>query len=581
MQTYGTRSGLFSLPAICAAAATAVVLAIAPAVQAESTSEHDWYLEAIQTPRIEATNKRSDPIIIAVVDDGMRITHQDLTGFVWSNPKEKPNNRIDDDGNGYVDDVYGWDVSDQDNDVGAPAERPDFYHGTHIASIVTAIAKAAYGEAAADHIQIMPVKSLSDSAPHTYIKSGYQGIRYAIDAGADIIICAWGVGHITAEESAILKEAADKGILVVAASGNLPQELDQFPAAFAAVLAVGSIERDGSKTINSNYGQFVDISAPGSAIRGASSTSDDAYDVKDGTSFSTAMVATAAALVRLSNPRLTATEIEACLLSSSRPIDITKREFSAKLGAGSLDIEAAVACDLLNEQPDEVTQLVHSKGFMRAPTKSKDAFSWNIQPPGEFSGIRFTPMLNSDQAPKGLVEFRSTDRPDAEVIASYPLDAPPENIYVPGTTAYVTVAMKRNRRGPDWLLKYEAEPINFSRLYCHDTKRLGTEGIIADGSGPAPYSGNSDCKWQITAPEGKVVRIRFDSLATESQTDLIYFFNGAGTHEDIMALISGDELPPAFTSWSNEVLIWFVSDDANHGQGWTLSYSFEDPQPKQ
>ena len=67
-------------------------------------------------------------------------------------------------------------------------------------------------------------------------------------------------------------------------------------------------------------------------------------------------------------------------------------------------------------------------------------------------------------------------------------------------------------------------------------------------------------------PEGKVIRIRFDSLATESQTDLIYFFNGAGTHEDVMALISGNELPPAFTSWSNQVLIWFVSDDQNHGQ---------------
>lgn len=311
---------------------------------------------------------------------------------------------------------------------------------------------------------------------------------------------------------------------MVAASGNLPQELDQFPAALESVLAVGSIERNGSKTIKSNYGRFVDISAPGSAIRGASSASDDAYDVRDGTSFSTAMVATAAAMVRLSNPRLTATEIEACLISSSRPIDTATREFSAKLGAGSLDIEAAVACDLVNQQPGAVTQLGKPKGFMRAPTKSKDAFSWNIQSPGEFSGIRFTPVLNSDQTPKGLVEFRSTDRQDAELIASYPLDAPTENIYVPGTTAYVTVQMKRNRRGQDWLLKYEAEPINFSRLYCHDTRQLKKEGTISDGSGPAPYSGKSDCKWQVTAPEGKVVRIRFDSLDTESQTDFIYFF---------------------------------------------------------
>lgn len=578
MQILGTPGGRPWLHAICAAAATTVVLAIAPAVQAESTSDHYWYLEAIQTPKIAATNKRSNPVIIAVVDDGMRITHQDLAGFVWSNPNEKPNNRVDDDGNAYIDDVHGWDVSDQDSDVGAPADRPDFYHGTHISSIVTAIARAAYGDTASDYIQIMPVKSLSDSAPYAYIKSGYQGIRYAIDAGADIIICAWGVGHITAEESAILREAADKGILVVAASGNLPQELDQYPAAFESVLAVGSIERDGSKTINSNYGQFVDISAPGSTIRGASSTSDEAYDVKDGTSFSTAMVATAAALVKLSNPRLTATEIEACLLSSSRAMDISKREFSAKLGAGSLDIEAAVACDLYNKQPDDITQLTHSKGYMRAPTTSKDSFSWNIQPTGEFSGIRFTPVFNNDKAPQGLAEFRSTDVPDAEAIASYPLDAPPDNVYVPGTTAFVTVQTKRNRRGQDWLLKYEAEAINYARLHCHDTKQLNKEGTISDGSGTDSYSGKSDCKWQITAPEDKVVRIRFDSLDTESRTDQIYFFNGAGTHEDVMALISGDELPPEFASWSNQVLIWFVSDDENHGQGWRITYTFEDSQ---
>jgi len=555
-------------------------MAVATAVHAESASDHNWYLEAIRTPKIEPAKKRNDPVIVAVVDDGMRITHQDLADFVWSNPNEKPNNLIDDDGNGYVDDVHGWDVSDEDNDVSAPDDRPDFYHGTHIASIVTQIAKAAYGDSASDYIRIMPVKSLSDSAQYTYIKEGYQGIRYAIDAGADIIICAWGVGHISAEESAILKEAADKGILVVSSSGNLPQELDQFPAAFESVLAVGSIERDGGKTIKSNYGQFVDISAPGSGIRGASSASDDAYEEKDGTSFSTAMVATAAALVRLSNPRLTATEINACLISSSRPIDITTREFSAKLGAGSLDIQAAVACDLFNKQPSAVTQLTNSKGFVRAPTKSKDSFSWNIQPPGEFSGIRFTPVTSRDQTPNGLVEFRSTDLPDAEVIASYPLDAQPENVYVPGTTAYVMVQMKRNRRGQDWLLKYETEAINFSRLHCHDTKRLNKEGTISDGSGTDTYSGKSDCKWQISAPEGKVVRIRFDSLDTENRTDLIYFFNGAGTHEDVMALISGDELPPEFTSWSNQVLIWFVSDDENHGQGWTISYSFEDPQPR-
>jgi len=193
MQTLGTPGDRSSLPAFCAVVTATIVMAVATAVHAESASDHNWYLEAIRTPKIEPAKKRNDPVIVAVVDDGMRITHQDLADFVWSNPNEKPNNLIDDDGNGYVDDVHGWDVSDEDNDVSAPDDRPDFYHGTHIASIVTQIAKAAYGDSASDYIRIMPVKSLSDSAQYTYIKEGYQGIRYAIDAGADIIICAWGV----------------------------------------------------------------------------------------------------------------------------------------------------------------------------------------------------------------------------------------------------------------------------------------------------------------------------------------------------------------------------------------------------
>jgi subtilisin family serine protease len=340
-------------------------MSVLAAAHAETTYKDNWYLEAIRTPTVAAANSRSDPVIIAVVDDGVRITHQDLAGFVWRNSQEIPNNRIDDDGNGFIDDIHGWDISDEDNDV-VPGDRPDFYHGTHIAGIITEVAKAAYGESASDHIRILPVKSISDFEPTTYVKDGYRGIRYAIEAGADIIICAWGVGHITPEEERILREAADRGILIVSSSGNLPQELEQYPAAYESVLAVGSVERDGAKTTKSNYGQFVDMSAPGTGIRGASVLADDEYEVRDGTSFAAAMVATAAALVELNNPHLTRTDIKACLLSTSRPIDIKAREYSAKLGAGSLDIQAAVDCDLFNNPVDEETRLVHTKGFLRA-----------------------------------------------------------------------------------------------------------------------------------------------------------------------------------------------------------------------
>ena len=545
--------------------------------RAENLAANDWFVDAILTPAIAARNGKKDAIVIAIVDDGMRITHRELAGFIWTNPKEKPNNGIDDDGNGFVDDVHGWDVSDQDNDVSVPDYRPDYFHGTHLASVVTEIAKAAYGDSASEYIQILPVKSIADDAPTAHVKDGYKGIRYAIQAGADIIICSWGVGHISPDDLAVLKEASDKGILVVAAAGNMPQELGQYPAAFEPVLAVASVERDGTKTHKSTYGQFVDIAAPGSDIHGASVESDDSYATRSGSSFSTAMVATAAALVQQQHPGFSTTEVEACLLSSAKPIALSRKELSGKLGAGALDVGASIDCELFAEDSVHRSVQLRSKGFLRASPKGARVASWSIQPPGEISGLRFKPILNRKQLSKGQVEFRAGPSADAEMVASYALDEMPESVFVPGASAYVTVKIKGFRRNLDWLIRYEAEAIDFKTLYCRGIRELRVEGSIDDGSGPNPYSAKSDCKWLITAPEGKVIRFKFDAIDTEPRTDIIHFFDGARTNAQIIALLSGNELPPEFTTWRNQVLVWFVSDDKTQGQGWSATYTFEDP----
>jgi hypothetical protein len=73
-----------------------------------------------------------------------------------------------------------------------------------------------------------------------------------------------------------------------------------------------------------------------------------------------------------------------------------------------------------------------------------------------------------------------------------------------------------------------------------------------------------------------VIHFQFDDLHTEPNTDMIYFFNGAGTHEKIMAVFSGGELPPELTTWSNQVLVWFVTDGKSEGRGWHASYRYQD-----
>ena len=280
-----------------------------------------------------------------------------MKDFIWRNPKEIPDNNIDDDGNGFVDDLHGWDVADNDNTVTPPRNRPEaFYHGTHLAGIVARTARAAYGAAASDFIKIMPVKCLADKAAKTYLKHGYKGIDYAVKAGADIIICAWGVGHISPDESKILEEAHTKGILIVASAGTFPTGREQYPAAHDSVLAVAALNQNDEKIENSNYGAFCDLSAPGMNIASAGVLSDTSCDTREGSSCAVSMAAAAAAIVKLQHPSYSPDKVKACLKNSAEPIDALNPQYAAKLGAGKLNIRAAVECALFNQDTKEPLQ---------------------------------------------------------------------------------------------------------------------------------------------------------------------------------------------------------------------------------
>jgi len=546
--------------------------------QGQFAMEGSWFLRDIHTPISMTPRTQEEKIIIAIVDDGVRITHQDLKTFIWKNSKEIPNNHIDDDGNGYVDDIHGWDVSDDNNTVTPPQDRlKDYYHGTHLAGIVTQIAQLAYGTSSSNLIQIMPVKSIADRAERLYLKDGFKGIKYAIKAGADIIICSWGINHISPEESKILQEADEKGILIVASAGNFPEEREQFPAAYKPVLAVAALNQKNLKIEKSNYGQFVDLSAPGINIRSTSALSDTGYENREGTSFAVPMVAAAAALVKIEHPSYSAKQVEACLKSSAEAIDITNPKYSGKLGAGKLNIKAAVTCKLFQEETKEENQLLKPKGYLRFHALPEKSATWLIKPYGHFKGIRFRPLSIRKNSDKGTFRFYSDQSSNARLIGTYPLDALPESIYIPGVTAYVTFEPQNTDHKFDWLMEYEVETIDFSKLYCRGTKNLDIEGTFEDGSGPNDYSPKSDCKWLITAPKGKVIHIKFIEFDTEAKRDWVYFFNGTGTHEKIMAIISGPNIPPELKTWRNQALVWFVTDGENQGKGWKAEYRFQDP----
>jgi hypothetical protein len=244
-----------------------------------------------------------------------------------------------------------------------------------------------------------------------------------------------------------------------------------------------------------------------------------------------------------------------------------------------LNVEAGVACHLLVDNTPATSRLTQTKGFLHARSTSAGPITWAIEPPGEFKGIRFTPVKGRGPVSRGRLEFRASGSPGASIVESHPLNALPASVYVPGTTAYVTFVPERSSASADWLLEYEAAAIDFSTQYCRGTAELRVEGVLTDGSGPADYAARTNCRWHIVAPPGKVIRFHVDEFDTEAKVDLVEFFNGSQTLQDqLMAIFSGPGTTPSdLTTWSNEVLVWFVTDGRNQSRGWQMTYRFQDP----
>ena len=340
-----------------------------------------WHFVAANLPMKLSVHNGKKPIVVAIVDDGVRSTHDSIQPFLWRNPREVPFNGIDDDGNGFVDDMAGWDVSDGDpNPVPPPSRLEEFYHGTHLAGIVTHMARRVLGEQAHKHIKILPVKAISDHAQRSYLKEGFLGIDYAVSVGADIILCAWNVGQIKAEEAKILQRAAQKGCFVVAAAGNFPENKEVFPAAHETVFAVAGLDHNNMKMPDSNYGTFVDLPAPGVDIYGAGTGSNTDFIFKTGTSQAAAMVAGTAALRKLLHPDDTRLELEMALKNGAQRLKGGNPLWSARLGSGRLDVASTLASDVVSPSHSGKVNLRHPKGFLHyASLEDPAPMTWEIK----------------------------------------------------------------------------------------------------------------------------------------------------------------------------------------------------------
>lgn len=258
-------------------------------------------------------------IVVAVIDTGVDYNHEDLIANRWQNPLEIPDNGIDDDNNGYIDDVFGYDFANNDNDP-----MDDNAHGTHCAGIIAASGDNNIGIVGAAHTaQIMAVKFLGGGGGGN-LSDAVSSIIYAVDNGANVLSNSWGGGGYSEALFEAINYANDNDVLFIAAAGNDSRNNDNSPAYPASydvenVISVASSDHNDNLSSFSNYGLSVDLAAPGSDI--LSTTPGNTYQSFSGTSMATPYVSGAAALIRSNLPDLTALETKAILLNTVDPVD--------------------------------------------------------------------------------------------------------------------------------------------------------------------------------------------------------------------------------------------------------------------
>ncbi|MES2597952.1 MAG: S8 family serine peptidase [Verrucomicrobiota bacterium] len=273
----------------------------------------------IDAPEAWDIHTGSRSVVVAVIDSGIDQTHPDLVANLWSNPGEIAGNGLDDDGNGYVDDVRGWDWVSDDN-----VPNDDNGHGTHCAGSIGALGNNSSGVTGVCwQVSLLGLKFL-DSGGNGFESDGAEAISYATALGVTMTSNSYtGTTYTQAMKDAI-DEAHEAGILFVAASGNNALNVElypEYPAAYdsANILSVTATTRTEGLALYSNYGATkVDLAAPGHEIY--STLPGGTYGLKNGTSMAAPHVAGACALLKSYKPSLTHMQLRELVMNTVNPL---------------------------------------------------------------------------------------------------------------------------------------------------------------------------------------------------------------------------------------------------------------------
>ncbi len=295
----------------------------------------------------------NNEIIVGVIDSGIHFGHPDLQTNIFINPGEIPDNGIDDDDNGYIDDWHGWDFTDapelaymasgdyigQDND---PSD--ELHHGAHVSGIIAADTNNDLGiSGICWNTKILPIRcgfqTIGGMGGYLQDDDAAAGIIYAADMGASVINCSWGSPSFSQIIADACFYAYDKGSIIVVSSGNTGESGIWYPAIFSTTISVGAVDENKNLASFSTYGSQLDLVAPGiNVLSTYSEDEDNLYSAQSGTSMSAPFVSASIALLLSVEPSLNFEQVHSRLACSA--IDLGESGFDNFYGNGLLNAYA-------------------------------------------------------------------------------------------------------------------------------------------------------------------------------------------------------------------------------------------------
>lgn len=349
----------------------------------------NWHLELIQAELAWNITRGDSNIKVAVVDNAVWVDHPDLTDKIIAQR----------------DVVYGT------NNANPPGtgDPGDWSHGTHVAGLIGASSDNHVGVASIGYdVSIIAVKAANNNTPRS-ISSGYTGIQWAANNGADVINMSWGGNQFSQTNQNIINTISNMGIVLIAAAGNDNVSTPHYPSAFQNVISVASVDYNDTKSDFSNFSSTVDVSSPGGVASpgpaGVLSTTYSSgtygnYDAYIGTSMASPVVAGLAGLILSVNPELTPAQVELILESTADDISIQNPNYIGLLGSGRINAYRAVS-----NTPFEPTAAFQTPVVVIMPGNSIDFSDLSVGLPSTWNWVfeGASPSTSNDTNPQNIL----------------------------------------------------------------------------------------------------------------------------------------------------------------------------------